>query len=150
MNRFYDIPFIPSRELLPWESAKRGLDVQIGQFENMERWRFRSDIAGGDIWIESGEVSDLASIPSIIEWAAMPSDDQRIAGGAWVHDKLFRAGGKILVTTPSGIIGTVALSFAECNAILVDEAMPDLGASKFDRWKVLTGLRIGGRRNFKN
>lgn len=157
MNRFYDIPFIPCRELLPWEIDRRGLEKGTGWFENMERWRFRSNIAAQglgceyvDIYMEVGEMSDLASIPSALQWAVMDSDDPRIAGGAWPHDKLFKAGGRISVTKPSGEVVPVKLSFTQCNMILCDEAMPDLRASKLDRWKVYRGLWIGGRSNFKD
>ena len=151
MNRFYDIPSILSRELLPWESERRGLSNTTGFFELAQSFRFRSDIADGDIVLDVGEVSDLASIPSAVQWFVMDCDDQRIAGGAWVHDKLFKAGGLIPVYFPDGSFKKmVQLSFAQCNAILCDEAMPDLFASKFDRWKVARGLRVGGRSSFKN
>jgi hypothetical protein len=153
MNRFYDIPSIQSRELLPWEAKRRGLSVTTGLFELIaqeQRVRLRSDIAGGDLVLDVGEVSDLASIPSVVQWFVMDCDDQRIAAGAWFHDKLFKAGGVVSVYWPDGSIkGTVRLTFEQCNKILCDEAMPDLGASAFARWKVATGLAIGGRGSFQ-
>jgi len=150
VNRFYDIPSIASRELMPWESKSRALDVCTGQFELAQRIKFRSDIAGGVIILEIGEVSDLASIPSSLEWAVMNTDDQRIAGGAWIHDKLFRSGGYIpIYNEDESFKGMIQLTFDQSNKILCDEAMPDLGASKTDRWKVYIGLSVGGRSNFK-
>jgi hypothetical protein len=150
MNRFYNIPSILSRELMPWESAARGLATDTGQFELAQRIKLRSDIAGGVLILEPGQVSDLASIPSALEWATMNTDDQRISGGAWFHDMLYRQGGHIQVfnedETPKAII---QLTRAQCDAILCDEAMPDLGASWLDRWKVKRGLWIGGGFSFQ-
>src|ERR1019366_4819777 len=86
MNRFYDIPSIQSRELLPWEAKRRGLSVTTGLFELIaqeQRVRLRSDIAGGDLVLDVGEVSDLASIPSVVQWFVMDCDDQRIAAGSF-------------------------------------------------------------------
>ena len=150
MNRFYDIPSILSRELLPWESERRGLSKTTGFFELAQSFRFRSDIADGDIVLDVGEVSDLASIPSAVQWFVMDCDDQRIAGIAWFHDKLFKAGGVVNVYWPDGSFkATVRLTFEQCNAICCDEGMPELGASKLDCWKVARGLAIGGRSSFQ-
>ena len=149
-NRFYDIPSILSRELMPWESAARGLPTDTGQFELAQRLKFRSDIAGGVLILEAGLVSDLASIPLILSWITMDSDDQRISGGAFFHDMLYAQGGRVQVfnedETPKAII---QLTRAQCDAILCDEAMPDLGASWLDRWKVKRGLWIGGGFSFQ-
>lgn len=150
MNRFYDIPFIGCRELMPWECQRSGIDKTTGQFELGQRIKLRSDIAGGVLILEAGEISDLASIPSLLEFAVMNSDDQRIAAGAWFHDHLFRNGGYVKVyNEDESFKQFVQLSFDQSNKILCDEAMPDLFASKSDRWKVYLGLSVGGRSNFK-
>lgn len=153
MNRFYDIPSILSRELLPWEAQRRGLSVTTGLFELVTqepRVRLRSDIAGGDLVLENGEISDLASIPNIVQWFVMDCDDQRIAGGAWFHDKLYKLGGLVPVYNEDGTFKKMArLNREQCDQILCDEAMPDLGASKLDRWKVYRGLRLGGASSFQ-
>ena len=153
MNRFFDIPYIVSRELMPWESARRGLDTKTGLFELMAqepRIRLRSDIAGGVLELEAGQISDLASIPSIVQWACVDCDDQRIAGGAWFHDDLYKKGGRVPIYDIDGtFIKIVYLTRQQCDQILCDEAMPDLGASKLDRIKVYSGLRIGGHFSFK-
>ena len=150
MNRFYNIPSILSRELMPWESAARGLATDTGQFELAQQIKLRSDIAGGVLILEAGEISDLASIPTLLQSLTMTCDDQRIAGGAWFHDRLYKLGGRIQVfnedETPKAII---QLTRAQCDAILCDEAMPDLGASWLDRWKVKRGLWIGGGFSFQ-
>jgi hypothetical protein len=150
MNRFYNIQFIASRELMPWESAARGLSTRTGLFELAQRLKFRSDIAGGVLILEPGMVSDLASIPTLLQSLTMTCDDQRISGGAWFHDPLYKRGGRIQVfnedETPKAI---TQLTRAQCDAILCDEAMPDLGASWLDRWKVKQGLWIGGGFSFQ-
>jgi hypothetical protein len=153
MNRFFDIPFIVSRELMPWEAKRRGLPMTTGQFEMVAqepRVRLRSDIAGGVLELETGQVSDLASIPSIVQWFVMDCDDQRIAPGAWFHDELYKRGGRVPVYDTDGTFIKIArLTRQQCDQILCDEAMPDLFASRLDRWKVYRGLRIGGGFNFK-
>ena len=149
-NRFYDIPFIASYELMPWESAKRGLPTDSGLFELAQRLKFRSDIAGGVLILEAGFVSDLASIPSVLEWATMNTDDQRISGGAWFHDMLYAQGGHIQTYNEDETTkAVVQLTRSQCDSILCDEAMPDLGASWLDRWKVKRGLWIGGGFSFQ-
>jgi len=150
MNRFFDIAFIPSRELMPWEAEKRGLSVTTGLFELAQMIRLRSDIAGGVIELDAGFISDLASIPGLLEWLTMATDDQRISGGSWFHDYLYQNGGRCPIYDESGaFIKIVQLTRKQCDQILCYEAMPDLGASKADCWKVYTGLAIGGRFNFK-
>lgn len=151
MNRFFDIQGIASCELMPWESAKRGLSKTTGVFMLLEsNFRFRSDIAGGIIKLPYGFISDLASIPTAVAWAVMDSDDQRISGGAWFHDYLYRNGGCVPVyDEDGGVVKFTHLSQRQCDSILCDEAMPDLGASWLDRKKVSTGLLIGGWANFK-
>ena len=150
-NRFYAIPSILSRELMPWESAARGLPTDTGQFELAQRIKLRSDIAGGVLILEMGQVSDLASIPTILAWITMDSDDQRISGGAWFHDFLYRNGGKVTIYNEDETVKCITvLTRSQCDCILCDEAMPDLGASWLDRVKVKTGLRIGGGFNFQS
>jgi hypothetical protein len=150
MNRFYNIPFIACRELMPWEIKRRELPEGVGLYELETSFRFRSDIAGGIIEIDAGEISDLASIPLTLQKWVMSGDDPRIAGGGWVHDKLYREGGRISVFDEDGTFIKVArLTREQCDKILCDEAMVDLGASRLDRWKVYRGLWVGGRFNFK-
>jgi hypothetical protein len=80
----------------------------------------------------------------------MDCDDQRIAGGAWFHDDLYKKGGRISIYDEAGtFIKMAQLTRKQCDEILCYEAMPDLGASRLDIWKVYSGLRIGGARSFK-
>lgn len=144
MNRFFDIPFIPSRELMPWESAKRGLSTTDGFFELSEKIRFRSDIAGGDLILEPPFVSNLASIPGSLGWF-MASDDQRISGGAWFHDYLYSNQGIVSVYDANdNILKIATLHRYECDQILAFEAMPDLGANKLQCQTVYQTLRRFG------
>jgi hypothetical protein len=131
VNHFFNIPSILSRELLPWESARRGLSVTTGQFELAQTIRFRSDTAGGIIQLDEGEISDLASIPDAAAAIfGINTDDQRIAGGAWFHDHIYRNFGKILVWDETcSTSKAVTLTRKQADNILCYEAMPDLGAS---------------------
>ena len=149
MNRFNDIAYIASRELLPWESARRNLSVTTGQFELVTGFGFYSDIAGGWIELEAGQVSDLASIPdAAAALFGINTDDQRIAGGAWVHDKIYGAVGKIKVWPKVFSLDTmpvdVQLTRKQADQILCFEAMAQLGASSAKQWTAYQALRRFG------
>ena len=134
---------------MPWESAKRGLPTDVGQFELCQTIRFRSDIAQGVVEVEEGEVSDLASIPGPLEWF-LSSDDQRIAGGAWVHDYLYRRAGAVEIFREDGQFSRVAqLTRREADCILAFEAMPDLGASVLQQQAVFRALRLAGASSWR-
>ena len=74
-NRFFNIPAIACRELMPWEISRQALPAKQAWFELIGRLRFRSDIAGGVILVpdayqsnnkvvlglELGEVNDVES-----------------------------------------------------------------------------------------
>ena len=150
MNRFYDIPFVPCRELAPWEWRARNFQGTDGVFELAERIKMRSDIAGGVIILEAKMLSDLASIPTVLMFLTMTTDDQRIGIPSWFHDHLYKSGGYIQVynedETPKAM---VQLTRQQCDQILCDEGMVDCYASVLDRWKVYRGLRMGGMFNFR-
>lgn len=123
MNRFFDITSIRSDELLPWELQKLGLSIKHPRFRLWRGLRFRSDIAGGVIVLPDGMISDLASIPGVLQ-NLLENDDPRISGGAWVHDYLCDTCGKIALEDGKKI----RLSHTQAAAILAHEAMHDLGA----------------------
>ena len=141
MNRFFEINRIPSDELLPWQSRKLGLSETTGQFVLRGELYFASTVAHGTIGVPAGFTSDLASIPGAAAWF-MDSDDQRIAGGAWIHDYLYQHQGRIRLMSDRH----VQLTRRECDRILCFEAMADLGATKLQQRVVYWALRIFGNR----
>lgn len=133
MNRFFDIPFIPSKELMPWESKRLGLPTTTGQFMLIGQLKFRSDIAGGIIVLNEGFISDLASIPDgAAALFGINTDDQRIAGGAWIHDYIYQEEGKGIIVWNDDFTEykLVNLTRKQSDQILCCEAMPDLFAGK--------------------
>lgn len=144
MNRFYDIVGDVSTQLAPWELKKRGLNKDKAIFLLHEDIKFRSDIAGGDIIVPEGFLSDLASIPQVAWSVFMAPDNPHIALGAWIHDLLYASVGKIL-----GKDGNfITLTRQQCDSILCYEAMPDLEATKLQQDVVYEALRVGGESSF--
>lgn len=141
MNRFFDTAGDLSRQLAPWELQAEGKPATAALFRLAESIRFRSDVAGGVIVVPSGYLSDLASIPRAL-WGLFAPDDPRICLGAWVHDLLYGAQGK--VTLEDGTV--TALTRDQCDRILAFEAMPELGADKFHQDAVYNALRVFGDR----
>jgi hypothetical protein len=142
-NRFYDIVGDVSTQLAPWELKKRGLGKDRGIFLLHDDLRFRSDIAGGDIVVPAGFLSDLASIPPVAWSIFMAPDNPHIALGAWFHDLLYSCVGKILINGK-----TVILTRQQCDSVLCYEAMPDLEATKLQQDVVYEVLRLGGESSF--
>jgi Protein of unknown function (DUF1353) len=149
MNRFYDCAGDVSIQLAPWESERRGLDPSISMFLLQERLRFRSDIAGGDLIVPAGFLSDLASIPRIAWTVFADPDAPFIELGAWVHDYLYGHVGKVAVHPGADPPGWTALTRKQCDQILCFEAMPDLGAAAWQRRAVYGALRLFGAGAFK-
>jgi hypothetical protein len=144
MNRFYDIIGDCSTQLSPWELKTRGLNKDKGIFLLHDDLRFRSDIAGGDIVVPAGFLSDLASIPAAAWSVFMAPDNPHIALGAWIHDLLYSTVGKIV-----GADGkAVTLTRQQCDSVLCYEAMPDLDATKLQQDVVYEALRLGGESSF--
>jgi len=140
MNRFFDIEGDLSTQLAPWELIKMGQPAKIALFRLETPLRFRSDIAGGVIVVPEGYLSDLASIPQCAWSVFMACDDPRIELGAWVHDLLYQARGRITLEGGEGS----RLSRQDADAILAHEAMVDLGASAPQRQAVYQVLRRFG------
>jgi hypothetical protein len=143
MNRFYDIIGDVSTQLAPWELKKRGLNKDKAIFLLHEDIHFRSDIAGGDIVVPAGFLSDLASIPQLAWGIFMSPDNPHIALGAWIHDLLYSSVGEILVNGK-----TVILTRQQCDSVLCYEAMTDLEATKLQQDVVYEALCLGGASSF--
>lgn len=142
MNRFFDIKGDVSMQLSPWEARNRGLDWKQAWHELQKQLRFRSDIAGGVLFVRPGKVSDLASIPKVVWSFFMKPDDPRIALGAWFHDELYQRRGRVVLECGKA----VELTRPQCDEILAFEAMPDLLATRFEQHAVLQTLRRFGHR----
>jgi hypothetical protein len=152
-NRFYGSGGDLSTQLSPWQARAMGLDPAISIFRLERDLRFRSDIAGGDIVVPIGFLSDLASIPRIAWTLFADPDANFMEMGAWVHDLLYGHIGNVSVIckmpdTPRPRPLMVALTRKQCDRILCYEAMPDLGAAPWQIRAVYWALRIGGRSNF--
>lgn len=141
MNRFFDIAGDISRQLSPWELARRGFPVDVARYQLLDRLRLRSDIAGGVLVVEPLTISDLASIPRIL-WAWMNPSDPRIALGAWFHDDAYRNKGQLFLEDGE----RVTLTRKDCDAILAYEAMPTLHAPRSKQHAVYHALRTFGDR----
>jgi len=142
MNRFFNIDGDTSTQLAPWTLQSMGKPLNVALFKLLIPIRFRSDIAGGVIVVPSGYISDLASIPQFAWSIFMASDDPRIELGAWVHDLLYGAQGK--VTLEDGTV--TALTRDQCDHILAFEAMTDLMAEKIQQDAVYEALKNFGDR----
>lgn len=139
MNRFFDIEGDVSCQLAPWTLHALGFEPHIARFKLRETIRFRSDLLGGVVEVEAGRVSDLASIPQFAWSIFMAPDDPRIELGAWVHDLLYAAQGGLWIEGR-----WVRYSRAMADRVLAHEAMPELGASRVQRWLVYETLRRFG------
>jgi hypothetical protein len=142
MNRFYDIEGDVSMQLAPWTLTALGIPTKSAWFHLREQIRFRSDIAGGDIIVPVEFLSDLASIPQFAWSLFMASDDPRIELGGWVHDLLYRHRGLL---DDCHLTARGQLTRRDCDRILAFEAMPDLGATRFQQRAVYVALRLFGR-----
>lgn len=149
LNRFYNIAGDNCIQLAPWELIKRGLCRDSAIFLSQQDLRFRSDIAGGNINVPMEFLSDLASIPKIAWGFFMSPTNPHISLGAWVHDWLYGNMGKVAVESATFLSG-VALSRKQCDQILCFEAMPELGANKFQQYMVYLALRLFGFRAFND
>ena len=130
VNRFFNVSGILSSELLPTELIRLGLPIDHPQFRQVGGFRFRSDEAGGVIVVEDGLISDLATIPEImqgipVELGGLENDDPRIGPIAWVHDKICDLQGVIVLEDGR----TVTLTHTQAARILAYEGMADLGAN---------------------
>jgi hypothetical protein len=143
-NRFYYIEGDVSTQLAPWTLTRLGIPTKTAWFKLRDEVRFRSDIAGGDIIVPSGFLSDLASIPQFAWSLFMACDDPRIELGGWCHDWLYGHTGKIVAEDTEYLYPRI-LTRRQCDRILTFEAMPDLGATRFQQWAVYLALRLFGR-----
>ncbi|MGH7951077.1 MAG: DUF1353 domain-containing protein [Limisphaerales bacterium] len=141
MNRFFDIDGDVSIELAPWKLKAQKQPVKTALFVLQIPLRFRSDIAGGVIVVPQNYISDLASIPQFAWSIFMASDDPRIELGGWVHDWLYQNLGVVILEDG----GQTALSRRDADKILVNEAMPELFATGFQRAAVYRSLRLFGQ-----
>ena len=142
VNRFYDIEGDVSMQLAPWAARNRGLDWTVAWHILQNPLRFRSDIAGGTIFLHAGQISDLATIPRPTWSFFLKPDDPRICLGAWFHDDQYRRRGKIILECGR----TVQLTRKQCDEILAFEAMPELYASRAEQHAVYQALRRAGHR----
>jgi hypothetical protein len=136
MNRFFDTTGDVSLQVSPWALEARGLSPKTALFVLHKEIHFRSTIAGGTIIVPTGFMSDLASIPQFAWSLFMAPDDPRMELASWVHDYLYGVRGQVMGR---------ALSRADCDRILTDEGMVDLGASPWQRTVVKLALRLFGK-----
>lgn len=145
MNPFYNTEGDLSVQLAPWQLERMGKPMSRALFRLERPLGFRSFLAGGDITVPTGFVSDLASIPQFAWSIFMSPDDPRIELGGWVHDWLYRNSGKVKVRwMESEDVAERWLNRKQCDMILAFEAMPALGASSFQQWAVYLALRMFG------
>jgi hypothetical protein len=151
-NRFYGSGGDLSTQLSPWQAQAQGFDPAISIFRLERELRFRSDIAGGDIVVPVGFLSDLASIPRIAWSLGYDPDCNVMELGAWVHDLVYSHAGEVAVRSieyrTRAVTAMVTLTRKQCDQILCMEAMPDLGAARWQQRAVYWALRIGGRSSF--
>ena len=152
MNRFYDTQGDLSTQLAPWETKRYGFDPAISIFRLERELRFRSDSAGGDIVVPVGFLSDLASIPRIAWSLGYDSDCNIMELGAWTHDLLYSNAGSVPVRScdhrTRSVTAMMTLTRKQCDRVLCYEAMPDLGAARWQQNAVYWALRVGGRSSF--
>lgn len=143
MNRFYDSVGASSIQFAPWELKTRALGKNRAIFLLQADIKFYSDVAGGDIVVPVGFLSDLASIPTLAWGVFMAPDNPHISLGGWVHDFLYGSVGSVTI---NGVVKH--LTRKQCDTILAYEAMKELGASKFQQNIVYFALRAGGAGSF--
>ena len=144
MNRFYDSSGDLSTQLSPWLCKVMGFDPKLSIFRLEAPLRFRSDIAGGDIVVPVGFLSDLASIPRVAWTLFADPDANFMEMGAWIHDLLYQNVGVVPILNDP-VVGWVHLSRKDADRVLAFEAMPDLGAAKWQQDFVYWALRLGGK-----
>jgi hypothetical protein len=151
-NRFYGSGGDLSTQLSPWQARAQGFDPAISIFRLERELRFRSDIAGGDIVVPVGFLSDLASIPRIAWSLGYDPDCNEMELAAWHHDYNYSHVGKVPVVVhsvdarPRTVM--VTLTRKQCDKILCDEGMTELGAKRWQRNVVYIMLRLFGRGSF--
>lgn len=137
-NRFYGIEGDDSVQIAPWEMRRRGYAPQPALFELHAPIRYFSDIAGGDIVVPAGFVSDVATIPQFAWSFFMTPDDPRVDLPAWIHDFLYDQAGIFDVTKP-------ALTKDEADRILAFEAMAECGAKLWQQHAIYYAVHYGGK-----
>lgn len=85
----------------------------------------------GTFDVPAGFHTDLASIPRAL-WSVLPPVG-RYDAAAVVHDFLYQ----------TGAINGVAVTRSEADSCL-NEAMAVLGVSRWQRWPIYLGVRVGG------
>lgn len=127
--------------------------------DGRQLWALTADLtyrthAGDKITAPKGMVTDLASVPAVVQ-GLLPSDGD-YAQGAVIHDFLFRTSGNCIWVfagkrkdgtayrrvLPSGCSRAKPYTRQEANQIL-DEAMVDLQVSTWRRWLIMDGLYVG-------
>lgn len=143
MDRFYDSSGSVLLCLSPLELKRQGFTNKWKAiFQLMSPIRFKSDIAGGDIVVPVGFMSDFASIPKVAWAIFMSPDDPRIALGSIVHDWLYGNIGNIPVLGAGN--DRITLTRDQCDRILAYEAMNELGATKIQQDSVYKLLHLFG------
>ena len=149
MNRFYECEGDVTTQLAPWETVRIGVRPTVSLFRIEKEIRFNSTIAGGDIVVPVGFLTDLASIPRA-GWSIFADPDAPILDlGSIVHDWLYSHVGVIPVATP-GVFGyhVVTLTRDQCDRVLAYEAMPECGSKAWQQFVVYYVLKFFGKGSF--
>ena len=93
--------------------------------------RYRSDLLAGIVDVQSGFVTDFASIPKVL-WNVLPPHGA-YDRPAIVHDKLYQ----------DGTFQGVAIDRGTADRVLL-EGMKVVGVSTWQRWAIFAGVRTGG------
>jgi hypothetical protein len=153
-NRFYGSGGDLSTQLSPWQARAQGFDPAISIFRLERELRFRSDIAGGDLIVPVGFLSDLASIPRVAWSLGYDPDCNEMELASWHHDWLYSHVGKVPVRTlrpdTRPLTMMVSLTRKQCDQILCVEGMAELGAKRWQRNVVYILLRLFGRSSFNS
>jgi hypothetical protein len=151
-NRFYGSGGDLSTQLSPWQARAQGFDPAISIFRLERELRLRSDIAGGDIVVPVGFLSDLASIPRVAWSLGYDPDCNEMELASWFHDLCYSHVGKIPVTITGVAVRPrtkmVSLTRKQCDRILCYEGMAELGAKRWQQNAVYVLLRLFGKGSF--
>lgn len=118
--------------------------------DGRQLWALSADLsyrthAGDTIAVPKGMVTDLASIPRLVQ-GLLPSDGA-YAQAALIHDGCYRSRGGYVwrrkVGDFHGLHRQRPLTRPECDQLL-DEAMADLGIGWPTRWTIWSAVRFGG------